>query len=338
MYKTSTLPLVLIICTLLMNCSNQKTQMPQKQLALDQWRSLETIEAPEQRHEATFVEYQHRFFSLGGRQIKPISIFDPATNRWSKASNAPIEIHHFQAISYDHKIWIMGAMTGPYPNETSVPNIMIYDPQKDTWETGSEIPESRRRGGAGAVVYKDKFYLISGIERGHRGGFVKWFDEYDPKTGLWRVLTDAPHARDHFQAAMVNDTIYAIGGRNTSGDTNEVFNLLVPQVDLYNFQTARWSTLPETSNLPTPRAGTSALTVKGQLLIIGGESARKGVAHNEVEALDPTTNTWRTLSPLNQGRHGTGVIEYNNKLWTCCGSGAQGGSPELTTTEVVDVL
>jgi hypothetical protein len=331
MYKISTLALVLIASTLLMSCSSQK------ELTLDQWRSIKTLEIPEQRHEATFVEFNHHFFSLGGRQIKPISIFDPLTNSWSKASKAPIEIHHFQAISYDQKIWIMGAMTGPYPNETSIPNIMIYDPKKDSWETGPEIPESRRRGGAGAVVYRDKFYLISGIQRGHMGGFVKWFDEYDPKTGQWRVLADAPHARDHFQATIANHKIYAAGGRNTSGDTNEVFTLLVPQVDVYDFKTERWSSLPETSNLPTLRAGTSALTVKDQVLIIGGESAREGVAHNEVEALDTKTNTWRKLSPLNQGRHGTGVIEYKGQLWICCGSGARGGSPELTTTEVVKV-
>lgn len=306
-------------------------------LELGTWDLASTIDAPEGRHESTFVEYANRFYSLGGRRIKPISIFDPETNTWKKGSKAPIELHHFQAISYQDKIWIMGAMTGPYPNETPVPNIWIYDPKTDQWEKGDEIPENRRRGGAGAVLHNNKFYLISGVQRGHMGGFVKWLDEYDPATGEWKILPDAPHARDHFQAAVADGKIFAAGGRNTSGDTKEVFTRLVRQVDVYDFASKIWTALPETSNIPTARAGTSAITVNGYVLIIGGETARKGPAHNEVEALNPTTYSWKTLSPLKEGRHGTGVIQYKNKLWTCCGAGTQGGSKELITVESSEI-
>ena len=40
---------------------------------------------------------------------------------------------------------------------------------------------------------------------GHAGGFVNWLDEYNPTTGEWKSLPDAPHARDHFHAAVVGD-------------------------------------------------------------------------------------------------------------------------------------
>ena len=150
-------------------------------------------------------------------------------------------------------------------------------------------------------------------------------------------MADAPRARDHFQAAVANGKIFAAGGRNTSGDTKEVFTRLVLQVDAYDFASNTWATLPETSNIPTPRAGTSSIAVNGHVLIVGGETARKGPAHNEVEALDSLTYTWKTLSPLTEGRHGTGVIEYKNKLWTCCGAGTQGGSKELLTVESADI-
>jgi len=44
------------------------------------------------------------------------------------------------------------------------------------------------RGAAGAVVYKDKIYLVGGNTDGHSGGFVGWLDEYDPATGDWRAI------------------------------------------------------------------------------------------------------------------------------------------------------
>lgn len=316
---------------LLSNCSAQGP------LVLGNWKIIETQGVPQQRHEATLIALDKRFYSLGGRRIKPVSIFDPATNIWTQGSTAPMELHHFQAISYQDKIWIMGAMTGPYPNEKPVTHIMIYDPKADKWTVGDEIPADRRRGGAGAVLFNNKFYLVSGIQRGHMGGFVKWFDEYDPQTRQWKVLPDAPHARDHFQATIADGKLFAAGGRNTSGDTKEVFTLLVPQVDVYDFKSATWISLPESANIPTPRAGTSAITVKGQVLIVGGETARKGPAHNEVEALDPKSLQWKTLSPLAQGRHGSGVVEYNQMLWTCCGAGTQGGSKEVDSTENVEI-
>jgi hypothetical protein len=44
----------------------------------------------------------------------------------------------------------------------------------------------------------------------------------------------------------------------------------------------------------------------GEILVIGGEG--NGQAYTTVEALDPLTDTWRTLGSLNHARHGTQAI------------------------------
>ncbi len=41
----------------------------------------------------------------------------PKQNRWEFVADAPFEFHHFQAISFHHEIYVMGAMTGNYPHE-----------------------------------------------------------------------------------------------------------------------------------------------------------------------------------------------------------------------------
>jgi hypothetical protein len=67
------------------------------------------------------------------------------------------------------------------------------------------------------------------------------------------------------------------------------------------------------------------------VLIIGGEGNNQ--AYVETEALDTTTNTWRTLDGLNQQRHGTQATACNGAVYIVAGAGDQGGTPELTSME-----
>ncbi|MFG0287617.1 MAG: Kelch repeat-containing protein [Rhodopirellula sp. JB044] len=301
--------------------------------SVKRWQPLVTEGAPHKRHEAAFIECEGRFYLLGGRRIQPVDIFDPETKAWTHGAEPPIEIHHFQPVVIGHQIWLAGAMTGRYPRERAVDRIMIYDTRTDEWSWGHTIPEERRRGGAGAVIHNGGLYLVCGIRNGHWNGWVSWLDRLDLATGQWEQLPDAPHVRDHFQSAVVGNKLYAAGGRKTSGVSKEVFSLTIPEVDVYDIDQREWSTLPEESNLPTPRAGCFAISLDGRLLIAGGESSGQKTAHNEIESLDPETNQWKTMSTFSTGRHGTGVIYYEGSLYTAAGSGGRGGGPELNTTE-----
>ena len=225
-------------------------------------------------------------------------------------------------------------MSGQYPTEKGLPHIYTYNPKTDTWAKGDRIPEDRIRGSAGVVLYNGKFYIIAGIVNGHTDGWVNWVDEYDPETGKWRKLPDAPRARDHFQAAVVGDQIYSLGGRRSSYSTGEVFQLTIKEVDVLNMKTETWDTLPSPAlDLPTPRAGNSAFVFEEMLLVVGGETERKSPAHNEVEVFDTKNQRWLTWPVLARGRHGSGLAMYQDYLYTCSGSGNRGGGPELLSTE-----
>jgi hypothetical protein len=128
----------------------------------------------------------------------------------------------------------------------------------------------------------------------------------------------------------VGTKLYAAGGRRTSASTGQTFSLTVPEVDVYDFSTKIWSTLA--NNIPTQRAGTAVAVLGSELLVIGGESSQ-ATGHNQTQALNVTTNTWRSLSNLLQGRHGTQAIVSNNGVYIAAGSASQGGSPELSTQE-----
>jgi N-acetylneuraminic acid mutarotase len=298
------------------------------------WKTVTSTGNPEARHENSFVQVGDKFYLLGGRGIKNVNIYNTKTNTWSAGAKPPVEIHHFQALNYHGLIYVVSAFTGKYPGETPLKNIYIYNPVTDQWITGPEIPAARRRGSAGASIYKDKIYLVAGLTNGHTSGHVKWFDEYDPATNTWKVLPDAPRARDHFHAAVVNDKAYAIAGRLSKSATG-VFANTIAEVDVYDFKSGSWSTLPTPQgNLPTPRAAAAIAVLGNEILAIGGESNTQSAAHNETEALNTTTNTWRRLTPLNQGRHGTQAIVSNGGVYVAAGNKTQGGGNELNSMEV----
>ncbi|MCP9234983.1 kelch-like protein [Lewinella sp. JB7] len=291
-----------------------------------EWTYVETATEPVARHEAAFVSVGDRYYLLGGRGIRPVSIYDKSTSEWTEGAPPPVEIHHFQPVVYRGEVYLLGAMTGGYPGETPLPHVYIYNPDRDEWRRGHEIPEDRRRGGAGAVEHDGRIYLICGIRDGHRGDHKTWLDVYDPTTGDWERLPDAPRPRDHFQAAVVDGKIYAAAGRTTVAATNPFANT-IGAVDVYDTETRRWITLP--NELPTRRAGTAAIAVDKRVVVIGGESDTQEPAHAEVEALDVASGDWTALPPLVRGRHGTGAIHHDGSLIMASGCGMRGGEPEL---------
>jgi N-acetylneuraminic acid mutarotase len=299
------------------------------------WKTIETQNTTEVRSENAFARVGDLFYLFGGRKKQSVARYDPKTKQWKDVASVPLEMHHFQAVTFNDEIYVLGAFTGDYPHETPIPDIYIYNPKQDQWRKGAAIPEGRRRGAAGVVVYKNKIYLHCGITDGHYDGHVTWVDEYDPATGQWRTLTDAPRARDHFQGAVVGDQLVVAGGRRSTQRTGHVLDLTVPEVDIYDFKTNTWKTLPASLHIPTQRAGSTSITLDNRVVVIGGESPQK-LAHNQTEAFDPRTNTWQTLSPLQTGRHGTQAIVYKGKVYIAAGSANQGGGPELSSLEVME--
>ena len=296
-----------------------------------EWQTLTCTGEPTARHEAAFIEANGKFYLVGGRRIQEISIFDPKTNTWTSGAKPPLEIHHFQGFSYRDNIYVVGAHTGKYPHETPLPQAYIYYPKTNSWAKGFDLPKGRLRGSTTATVYKNKLYIAGGILDGHWDGHVKWFDSYDFKTGKWEKLPDAPRARDHATSVISNDKLYMLGGRVSSGKIKKIMDLTIPEVDVYDFKTGKWSTLE--SPVPTQRAGCTAISIGNKILFAGGESMSQIAAHDEIESLDTKTNTWSILPSLNQGRHGTQLIWYKKKLYIASGCSERGGGTETTSIE-----
>jgi len=255
------------------------------------------------RHEAGSVVQGDRLYVLGGRGNKPVQVFDAGQNKWNTLAALPLEMHHFQPVIHNGYLYA-----------------------SNTWETHGSIPNARLRGAAGAVVYKDKIYLVGGNTDGHSGGFVGWLDEYDPATGDWRTLPNAPNARDHFSAAVVGNKLIAAGGRQT----NRSFGGTVAATDVYDFNTNKWISV---APIPTPRAGAMLGVSDGNVIVVGGESDTQTQAHDEVDAYNVASNEWQSLPDLGQARHGGAAGVIDNTLHVITGNLVRGGGQEVTTHE-----
>ena len=298
------------------------------------WQIVQPKNECTNRHENSLTAIGEKLVLIGGRGVKPVEVFDIKTNTWSKLIETPLEISHFQAITYRNEVWVLNAFTGSYPHELPIPDVYIFNIEKNEWRKGPSIPADRRRGSGGAFVYNGKIYMICGEVDGHWDGTVAWFDEYDPKTNSWKKLADAPHIRDHVGAAVVDDKLYLAGGRRSSAKTNQVLNTTEATVDVYDFKTAMWTTLDASLNLPTLRGGPCAVVWNNKVVVIGGESDKQQAAHQDAEAFDPKTSKWDKLPNMNIGRHGTGAVNVGGKIYIVAGSGNRGGGPELNSIEV----
>lgn len=300
------------------------------------WKILETKNNPRGRHETSFVECDGQYYLIGGREAEGlIERFNPKTLTWeSMTAKSPL-IHHFQPIAHKGKILMVGAMTGNYPDEPALLKVQIYDPSKDQWSEGDTIPSHRRRGSSGGVLYNGKIYLAGGIILGHTSGTNAWFDSYDPDTGEWEELSDAPRIRDHFHALVLNDKLYCIGGRNTSyheEDNFKAFNAaVIREIDVYDFKTGEWTTLPEESSLPFGSAAAGTAVLNGKIVYFGGENHEKAMSNTQI--FDPETAKWTQGAEMIQGRHGSQAAIMNGALAIAAGSPVLGGG-NLNNIEV----
>jgi hypothetical protein len=160
-------------------------------------------------------------------------------------------------------------------------------------------------------------------------------DEFDPETGKWSILADAPHARDHFHAIVIGHKLYAAAGRRTLAKTNHVMDLTEPAVDVYDFKQNQWTTLPAVSNIPVLRGGGTAVAYYNNLVVMGGESPAQVESHHDVNVFDTKTGLWSKWPALVTGRHDTQAIAYKGKIYIAAGAANRGGGPDQNTIEVL---
>jgi N-acetylneuraminic acid mutarotase len=180
---------------------------------------------------------------------------------------------------------------------------------------------------AGTVAGSDgRIYVITGSTN---GGwiFTARNSAYDPRKNTWTKLAPIPTPRDEPAAAPGPDgKIYVIGG-NPAGNRKQSSKMNV--VEVYDPKTDQWT---RGKPLPTPRTGLCAVAARnasGHILIyaIGGRNFdMPGNGLNTVEAYDPLTDNWTTMSPMLINLHAmTATLGPDGKIYVLGGTNSKIG-------------
>jgi N-acetylneuraminic acid mutarotase len=187
---------------------------------------------------------------------------------------------------------IVGAygFSGGYTNQTR-----LYNINTNTWSLGTAAPLPARAGAASGDTTQGGFLYVIGGESST--GVLADLQRYDPVMDTWTTLMSMPTARAGAAAAVIDDGIFVIGGRQSINGPCSGGPYLAT-VEKYDIDTNTWSPVAQ---LPTPRSDLAAVARGGKIFVFGGCSST-GVT-GEVDMYDPQTNTWTTgLMPMPTAR------------------------------------
>ncbi len=226
-----------------------------------------------------------------GVRSNRLFVYDTADDSWEQRTPLPIQLgaDHCNFSSAGGKLYFTGGIRLGAGFLT--PQTFVYDPATNQWTQRERMAVAR--GASGVAVLDGKIYVAGG-EGAQNAGTA--FEGFDLATERWAVLPALPESRTHLTAQAVAGKFYAIGGRLPNGQVHgDVFE--------YDPATGEWR---RRTPMPTARAGIASGALGGKIIVFGGEgpSGRPEGTYEEVEEYDPETDSWRSLSPMPNPRHG----------------------------------
>jgi len=207
---------------------------------------------PTPRMHFAIAVYQNKIYCIGGYTSDGVTglneVYDPATDTWETKTSMPTARRRLTANVVGDKIYVIcpeGTNYVYYPDLDSwdtkepvpSPSFLryattvfenkiyvfggltenqhytlnnIYNPETDTWSFGTPIPTD---------VVCDVAVVTTGVLAPTRIYVVGTQDVtvYDIENDTWTLGSDVPTKRYYFGVAVLNDTIYAIGGHTHTG-------------------------------------------------------------------------------------------------------------------------
>lgn len=207
-------------------------------------------------------------FAVGGREARVATVeeYDPDRDTWATKASLPGPRRTFGLfeISPGRLLAIGGSDADGKPVQT----VDEYDTSADRWTTRGTIPAT---GSSGYAFLDGRVFALG-----------PW--QYDPRSNTLQALEQLPVSSLWTSLASLSGRLYAVGGLDYPTPRNSLFE--------YDLPTKRWTAKASMANA---RVFPGVTTARGKLYVVGG--AREP-GSTSVEEYDPSTNRWRTLSPL----------------------------------------
>ena len=167
-----------------------------------------------------------------------------------------------------------------------------------------------------ALSYEDEIFAVGG----NKGETV---ESYDVKSGIWKNLAPVLSPRIFFSGAMLENSIFVIGGMDSLGKYTST-------VERYDILTNKWSV---SKAMSVSRCRFASTAHNGKIYAIGGlEGVDDTNLKNSaiVEEYDPKTNSWTRKADMPTPRHGHSIVVIGDNILVI------GGYTENGATGVVE--
>jgi N-acetylneuraminic acid mutarotase len=243
--------------------------------------------------------------------------FDPATGHWRDLASLPQGASHLGVTTMNGKIYVAGGF-GWAAHRNPIDQFLAYDPATDHWQILARL--SSPRGAVGLVAFGGKIHAIGGHEADQK--VVGTHEVFDPATGKWTPAAPLPTARDHLgNIIAIDGKLHVLGGRTTNfaGDS-------VALHDVYDPTTDKWASA---APLPAPRSEGGVAYYRGLILYFGGDcnDPKADGAFDDLQAYEPTTDSWKPLAKAPIGLHGPGTAVVGDAVYFIGGNSRCSISP-----------
>lgn len=262
-------------------------------------------------------------------------------------------------VQLDGLLYVMGGIDDAL---TTLDQVLVYDPQGDTWDTAPDLPMAVHH--ANAAVVNGTIYVAGSLDASFAPIAAVW--SWSPGQGAWSAAhapMDAASARGASMVGVVDGLIYVAGGSNDDGSlalvstydpagdawdeaapdlpvaidhgtgqvVDGVFYTIGGRTDgignvtdaVYALDGGAW--VPRAA-MPTARGGIGSGVVAGTIVVVGGEGndGAPGGVFPQTERYDPTADEWTSLQEMRTPRHGMGVAGLGDYLYVPGGADNQG--------------
>lgn len=229
----------------------------------------------------------------------------------------PDAVTSFGAAVVGDTLYVYGGHTGgahAYSHDKQAKTLLCLNLNAPkSWSDSGEGPGLQ---GLALVAHGGKLYRLGGFTAKNAAGEEHnlWSQDevasYDPSTQSWKSLPPLPEPRSSFDAAVLGDKIYVIGGWQLRGEEESIWHKTAYELDL-SAASPEWKAIAEA---PFQRRALSVAAHDGKIYAIGGMQQEGGIT-TRVDVYDPTSGTWSVAPKL----HGKGMDGFGSSAFAVGG-------------------
>ena len=286
------------------------------------WEEASPIPVGCDRHTAVWLDglvYVGGGYEAGVGESYKIHIYDPVKSSWSTPINTPY--CHFAMTTLGNDLLIVG---GRDKSNRKTTEILALTLQTDASHVPFNNYTNMKTARASPVAVSHQGILIIAGGKDDKDKILSSIELFDSNIKQWRSCSSNLPQRMHWlQSAIVDNTLYLLGGMNKDGDSSAVFTASLKALSKNQL---KWQTYQD-----TPYCQFVPVSVHDNyLLIVGGCKMMGDYYSSDVYVLNKVSHSWETLGSIPSARKSSAAVSTDDNRIIVIGG--ENDNKEVTST------